>query len=425
MINVLLAMDSTNSGFDPLIVVWIAGGLFLLVALLLRWLARRAAARLYILGKATPMSLALVNVRDDVWLRGTARCEQPCSVPFFDRQCLFFAYKLEERVRKTRRDSKGKTKTSYHWKTRESDSASAPFWLVEGERSIAVDHAAASFEGLESTTHRAGSWRHSARFLPYPGEITAVGTVGEKRAILEPHANIPLIVMRQTRDQYLQTAYKAQRWKARAGFVLLWLGLCALAAALSIGTGWPLPRTPSEPFPMADMFAGLLAGSALFVPLSLISVFNTLIARRNRVENAWHQLDVDLKHRYDLIPRLVDVAGGYMTHEKQALERIAALRSEAISGGRDARIGTEGAMAGQLATIIAVAEDYPELDAQPMLAKVHRELVAIEEKIAHGRNTYCNAVETYNNVVEQFPTSVVAGAFGFGHKAAISLGASS
>ena len=156
-----------------------------------------------------------------------------------------------------------------------------------------------------------------------------------------------------------------------------------------------------------------------------ISVFNRLVALRNRFKNAFAQIDVQLKRRYDLIPNLVEAAKGYLAHERQTLEAVIAARGAAVSaaqraagapGEPSAMAGlaqAEGALGGALGRLLAVFENYPDLKANQNILQVQEELASTENKVAFARQGYNDAVMVYNTRRESFPDNVVAGLTGF------------
>lgn len=155
---------------------------------------------------------------------------------------------------------------------------------------------------------------------------------------------------------------------------------------------------------------------AVVVLLALLVVvaYNGLIAKRNRSENAWAQVDVQLRRRYDLIPNLVEAVKGYAAHEKATFEEVTAARTAAEHAKGPAEQGqAEASLGGAIGRLMAVAEAYPELRATENFQQLQAELGETENKIATSRQVYNDTVLTYNNAVQQVPTNIVAGVFGF------------
>lgn len=170
----------------------------------------------------------------------------------------------------------------------------------------------------------------------------------------------------------------------------------------------------------------VLLAIVVVVVIAFIGVYNGLVSARNRFKNAFAQIDVQLKRRYDLIPNLVETAKGYLKHERETLEgvikaRNAALdasnRASAAPGSPEAMKGltaAEGALAGALGRLFALAEAYPDLKANQTMSQLMEELTSTENKISFARQAYNDSVMNYNISREKFPNSVVAGTFNFG-----------
>ena len=140
-----------------------------------------------------------------------------------------------------------------------------------------------------------------------------------------------------------------------------------------------------------------------------IAIYNTLVRRRNRVEQAYSTIDVQLVQRYDLIPKLVETVRQYMTHERSLLEEIVRLRSAAIGSSTPAeRLRADNELSGALGQLRVAVENYPQLRASENFGQLQRSLNEVEEQIAAARRSYNGAVTDYNNAVQTFPSSVVA-----------------
>lgn len=146
----------------------------------------------------------------------------------------------------------------------------------------------------------------------------------------------------------------------------------------------------------------------------VIAVYNRLVSLRVRARNAWADVDVQLKRRYDLVPNLVAVVQGYASHEKSLLEDIARLRSEAIAAdGPAVREAPDGQLTGALRSLFALAEAYPELRADASFRKLQEQLADIEDNLQYARRYYNAVVRDMNTATEVFPQNIVAAVFGF------------
>jgi len=153
---------------------------------------------------------------------------------------------------------------------------------------------------------------------------------------------------------------------------------------------------------------------ALFVGVT----YNSLIRRRNEVDNAWSQIDVQLKRRLDLIPNLVETVKGYAAHEKTALEAVIAARNSGMAASSDphAQASADNAMTGALRQLFALSEGYPDLKANVGFVSLQEELANTESRIAYARQFYGDAVSTYNTAIQKFPNVVFAGMLGFSER---------
>jgi LemA protein len=158
---------------------------------------------------------------------------------------------------------------------------------------------------------------------------------------------------------------------------------------------------------------------AIIVVLVLVGVwfamtYNRLVAQRNRVDNAWGQIDVQLQRRYDLIPNLVETVKGYASHERETFEQVTKARSAASAAQTPAeQAQAENFLTSALRQLFAVAEAYPELRASENFASLQADLTETENKIAISRQIYNDTVLTYNTSTQQIPTNIVAGIAGF------------
>ena len=146
----------------------------------------------------------------------------------------------------------------------------------------------------------------------------------------------------------------------------------------------------------------------------IIALYNGLVVARQKVRNAWSQIDVQLQRRFDLIPNFVETVKGYMTHEKEVLSKVTELRTSwanASSVGEKAKLDNE--LSGALKTIMAVSENYPDLKANQNFSELQEELRATENKISFSRQFYNDSVTAYNTKLEVVPTNIIASMFNF------------
>ncbi len=189
---------------------------------------------------------------------------------------------------------------------------------------------------------------------------------------------------------------------------------------------------------MNTILVSLLAALGLVVLLALwvIGLYNALVVLKNRFKNAFAQIDVQLRRRYDLIPNLVETAKGYLSHERETLTAVIEARNQAAGAAKalaaapgdpaavKAFSAAESGLASVLSRLMVVVERYPDLKADRQMARVSEELTSTENRIAFARQAYNDSVTEYNTKREIFPTSVVAGMFGFSPAALLEATAS-
>ncbi|WP_198306657.1 LemA family protein [Dehalobacterium formicoaceticum] len=161
---------------------------------------------------------------------------------------------------------------------------------------------------------------------------------------------------------------------------------------------------------------GLIIIGVVLVLLAvfLVAIYNNLVQLRQRVQNSWAQVDVQLKRRYDLIPNLVNAVKGYAQHEKSTLETVTQARNMAINAGNlQEQMQAENMLSSALRSLFAVAEAYPELKANTNFLQLQAELSDTESKIAFSRQFYNDTVQKFNTKIELFPNNLVAGMLGF------------
>lgn len=169
----------------------------------------------------------------------------------------------------------------------------------------------------------------------------------------------------------------------------------------------------------------VLAGIALLLVFIVIGKYNLLVSLRNRFKNAFAQIDVQLKRRYDLIPNLVETAKGYMKHERETLESVIKARNIAYTASQAAAtnpgdaaavkslMSAESGLTGALSRLMVVSEQYPDLKANQNMMQLTEELTSTENKISFARQAYNDSVMSYNTAREVFPNSIIAGMFNF------------
>jgi LemA protein len=169
----------------------------------------------------------------------------------------------------------------------------------------------------------------------------------------------------------------------------------------------------------------VLLGILVVLATGIIAIYNSLVALRNRYKNAYSQIDVQLKRRYDLIPNLVETAKGYLKHERDVLESVIKARNQAVAANRNAAaspgepgpmqalVGAETALTGAMGRLFALAESYPDLKASQTMAKLMEELTSTENKVSFARQAYNDAVMIYNTAREKFPNMLIANTFNF------------
>jgi LemA protein len=176
---------------------------------------------------------------------------------------------------------------------------------------------------------------------------------------------------------------------------------------------------------IALAIVAVVAIVGLFLLMWGVGIYNSLVALRNRFKNAYAQIDVQLKRRYDLIPNLVEVAKGYLKHEHDTLEAVMTARNSAVSSqsrvaadpsdpaAMKQLMAAEGSLTGSLGRLFAVAEAYPDLKANATMAQLSEELTSTENKVSFARQAYNDAVMGYNTSREVFPNTLFAGMFNF------------
>ncbi|MFC1605147.1 LemA family protein [Planctomycetota bacterium] len=163
----------------------------------------------------------------------------------------------------------------------------------------------------------------------------------------------------------------------------------------------------------------IVIGVVFFLPIVyVVLTYNTLVALRNHIRDAWGNIDTELKRRYDLIPNLVATVKGYAAHEKEIFERVTQLRAQCLAsrGPVQQQAVNETQLVGALQQLLGVVENYPQLKADRNFLELQKELVNTEDRIQAARRFFNGNVRDYRNKCETFPSSIIAGAFGFERK---------
>ena len=158
----------------------------------------------------------------------------------------------------------------------------------------------------------------------------------------------------------------------------------------------------------------ILAVIVVVIVAFVITTYNGLVRLRNKVKNAFAQIDTQLQRRFVLIPNLVETVKGYATHEKELLDKVTANRTGFINAGSNGeKIEMGNQLTSNLRSLFAVAENYPELKANGNFVRLQEELSETEDKVSYSRQFYNDAVTMYNNKIQLFPSNIIAGMFGF------------
>jgi LemA protein len=176
----------------------------------------------------------------------------------------------------------------------------------------------------------------------------------------------------------------------------------------------------------STMTTWIIIGAIVLLVVWIIMIYNGLVAMRQRVNQAFSDIDVQTKQRHDLIPNLVETVKGYASHERGTLEAVVKARNAAVSaqsGGVAAQAAAENMLSGALRQLFALSEAYPDLKANQNFQQLQSELSDIENKIAAARRFFNNAVQEYNTGIQQFPAVLLAGSLGFTQKEFFDVGA--
>lgn len=356
---------------------------------------RRRDQTTFVLARAPQLPVRALAAHDDAWLRGEVRSPAPLSCPWFDVACVAYHYEIEKKVTRTVKDDKGNTRTEESWESEHTESNTIDFDLHDGEV-VRVALTEGSNEAMESTgTDYEGSRRrHSATVLPVGATVSALGVLRDDRTF-GPLAEVPLIVTPATREQRVRSSANSENWFFCFALFFPWAGLTVAAALVQDASVWQDWLGPAG--------IGLLA----VVPQWWLLTHNRLIRLRQQLKTAQKQMSVELAMRADLVPNLVAVVQAYAAHERELLQRLAAIR---VGADLDREVREERATAATARAVLLLHERHPELRGDTLYRDLHERLWAIEEKIAHARTFYNDVVSEWNDRIASFPSSLVAGA---------------
>jgi len=392
------------------------------------WGAMRAAGRRRLVDglptcKTTGVFIGLVEVK------GAAEAETPLTSYLAGTRCVYYAWTVEEKwsrlVTETTTDSKGNTHTTTRresgWKTIAEGGEQTPFYLQDDCGVLLVRPAGAEIEATlvcETDCDRSdplyygkgpegaiANSDHERRFqevaIPLHAPVYVIGRARERADVVAAEIaadrEAPLFLISTRGEKQISGGYATTFWV----FLIAGLVLCSLGCGFGLPATWP-PAPGHEWIPFV---LGAGAYAAVTFVIWVWSVFNGLIELRNRVAAAWSEVDVQLKRRFDLIPRLEGVVQGLAAHERTVQEEVAALRAqrEATPPGQ---AGPEfHALGGR---VIALAESHPELKANGAFLQLQRELSDTEQRIALARGYYNEIATHYNTKLEVVPERFVA-----------------
>lgn len=364
------------------------------------WL-RRQDHRTFVYARAPQLPIRALAEHDDAWLRGIVRAEDPLRCPWFEVDCVAFHYRIEVKVTRTvtvtDKDGKTRTETRTTWETKHSESESIDFDLDDGDM-VRIALREGDNEAMESfgPDYETGTLRHSADVLPIGTEVSTLGVLRDDRTV-GPLAGVPLVVTRRTRQEQVRSA-------ARGETFLFVLALLFPFAGVAIAAGVTMQVADAT-----SVLSAAAIGLCVLVPQWWLLTHNRLLRVRQQVKAAQKQISIELAFRADLVPNLVQVVRATAGHEHDLLESLAAIRS---GGSVDDRVQREGSAVAATRAVLMLHERYPQLRSDALYRDLHDRLWAIEEKLAHARTCYNDAVTEWNDRLQQFPSNLVASAAG-------------
>jgi len=379
----------------------IFGGIAGLAVLVSAMASGRKDAENYLIAKATPLPIKFLNARDDVWVEGEIECPLAVRAPHFDRLCAHYHYVLKEK----RTTGTGKDRRTT-WVTLRDQTQSAPYRIRDGDHAISIQQQNLRYEYLPTESHSESSLSHELTYLPSEGPVSAVGVVSEDRRSLEAYQKIPLLVTPLPRHDWLG---KAKWWAHYWRILAIWLLLPA-AFTLLWSAFIHLHLVDPPRIAMNGWIVPLLLSVTATIGYVIMLIYNRSVTYHQRIRSAWSQVDVDLKMRHDLIPQLVEVIKGFRQHEQDLQTTLTALRHgspEAAQRTTQELAESLTAMDQQFQTLVAVFEKYPQLKADTLHRQLFEQVTALEEKIAHGRLVFNEAVREFNEIVLSFPAGLL------------------
>jgi hypothetical protein len=380
-------------------------------------------------------------------LKGVAEDDDPLESYLTERECVWYAFEVEEEWRRTETytDSKGnvKTRTESGWTTVKQADVRDPFFLRDDTGRVRVVPDEAEIEGetalsricgtgdplyygkgpasaIAHSTHRR---RFGERLIAPRASLYVLGTARLREDVVEPE-----IAADDEEEMFLISIRSEEAILRSYG---LWTPVKLMAGALFLnGAGFLGLHVKSDPDLGATLArawpvmvgASLAYAAAIFV-YYLALLYNGLVSVRNRAAMAWSQIDIQLKRRFDLIPNLVACVKGYVQHEKNVMESLVKIRVEGLAGGGAGRLPSGGAALAisgfadaqtrALSGLFGIVERYPEIKADKGFAKLQQELSTTETKIALARSFYNESVTALNNRIETVPDALIAKPGGF------------
>ena len=364
-----------------------------------------------------------------VELKGTAQCEQPLTSYLAGATCIYYAYEIEERwsrlVTTTESDGRGGTREVTRresgWTQVDARTESAPFYLQDDTGSILVRPEGARIESLSVFDRECSTWdslyyekgpasgvmnsdgvrRFTERVIPVQAQTFVVGQARERSDLIAPE-----IAADPTASEFLISVRSEEEVSSGLGWQIVLFGL--LGAAVAPGGHALSYLAAGKPFAATAIIffvLELLCYALVWTVAWIITVYNSLVELRQRVEQGWGQVDIQLKRRHDLIPNLINVVKGYRDHEATTQQALAALRSQLDTTPP----GEPGSDPGSVqAQVTILREAYPQLKADTNFLSLQQSLSETEQRIALARS-YFNSIATfYNTRLETVPDGSIA-----------------